>query len=170
MKKIDGVSTVIGNLLMITLTLLLVGIVVLQANQIIDSIDLPKSIDEFLGREKDPEAVVNYKVDYEDSNLTITIVSVSRKVEIPRVNYVLYNLSINKIDETGYLIDVAGANDTKVRYTDTDNDGYFSGGDVITINFGEEDPYEDYLLELRDNKNPEIVYKIKIKKSDLEKI
>jgi len=164
------VANVIGNILMVALTLLLVGVVVIQADRIWENANLPRSIDEALGRDDDPEAEVKYKVYYEEPNLTITITSISKKVEIPRVNYVLYNLSISEKDESGYLIDIKNSNDTKVRYVDFDGDGYFSQGDRVIINFGEESPYDGYLLEFRDNKNPDLVYKIRIKESDFAKV
>ena len=163
-------ATVIGNILMLALTLLLVGVVVIQADNIWENANLPRSIDEALGRDRDPNAVVKYKVYYEEPNLTITITSISKKVEIPRVNYVLYNLTINEKDESGFLVDIKGANDTKVRYIDFDGDGYFSKADKVIINFGGEEPYGGYLLEFRDNKHPDLVYKIRIKESDFAKV
>ena len=163
-------ATVIGNILMLALTLLLVGIVVIQADRIWENANLPKNVDELLGRGRDPEAVVKYKVDYEEPNLTITITSISKKVEIPRVNYVLYNLSISEKDESGFLVDVKNSNSTKVRYIDFDRDGYFSKNDRVIVNFGEDNPYDGYLLEFRDNRNPDLVYKIRIKESDFAKV
>ena len=163
-------ATVIGNILMVALTLLLMGIVVIQADRIWENANLPRSIDEALGRDRDPDAVVKYKVYYEEPNLTITITSISKRVEIPRVNYVLYNLSISEKDESGFLVDIKNSNSTKVRYIDFDGDGHFSKADKIIINFGEEEPYGGYLLEFRDNKHPDLVYKIRIKESDFAKV
>jgi hypothetical protein len=163
-------ANVIGNIMMVVMTLLLVSVVAVQGNNIWESANLPASIDEALGRDNDQEAKVTYKTYYEEPNLTITLLSVSKRVEIPRVNYVLYNLSINEKDETGYLIDVKNSNDTMVHFVDFDGDGHFSRSDKIIIQFGPEGPYGDYLIELRDNRHADLKYDIRLREEDFAKI
>ena len=60
--------------------------------------------------------------------------------------------------------------DTVTKTVAFDGDGHFSKADKIIINFGEEEPYGGYLLEFRDNKHPDLVYKIRIKESDFAKV
>ncbi len=163
-------STVIGNILLLTLTLLLGAIVLTQSKAILDSVDLTSSVDDYLGRGKDDEASVTYTLDFYDDNLTIFLTSVSKRVEIPRVNYVLYNLTIKEKTEAGYLIDIKDANDTNVRYIDFDNDGHFSRGDKVIVHFDEENPLGDILIEFNDNKHPDRTYSLRLQQEDFAKI
>lgn len=163
-------STVIGNILMVAITLLIAGVVAMQAVSIMQTVNLPRTMDEVFGNDHKKEYSIDYTVDYQDSNLTITILSISEPIEIPRVNYELYNITLSKNDEVGYLVDIEGSNDTIVRFFDVDLDGRFSKGDILVIHFEDDDPDNEYILKFRHNKRPYRAYEIKIKESDFQDI
>lgn len=163
-------STVIGNILMVAITLLIAGVVAMQAINIMQSVNLPRTMDEIFGNDHKREYIIDYTVEYEDSNLTITILSISEPIEIPRVNYELYNITLSQNDEVGYLVDIEGSNDTIVRFFDVDQDGHFSKGDMVVIHFEDDDPDNEYILKFRHNKRPYRAYEITIKESDFQDI
>jgi len=158
-------STVIGNIMLVALTLLIGGIVAMQAMRFMDLIDLSDSA---IGREpKDID--VGYSIIHIDNNLTITIESISEEIAIDRVNYELYDVTLKRNEVDGYLLDIEGANDTKIRYTDADSNGQFSVGDRFFMYIGNGTLENDYILRLTHNRHPDVVYEVSIKEEDIKR-
>ena len=162
----DASSTVIGHILMVALTVLIAGVVALQAVRFMDALDFSGT---GFGRDGD-EIDVAYSMVMIDENLTITIEAISERIDINRVNYQFYNLSLKRNEADGYLIDIEGSNQTWIRYSDRDSDGHFSAEDMFIIHMGNGILENEYILRLSHNRHPDVVYEISIREEDIRRI
>ena len=161
----EASSTVIGHIMLVALTLLIGGLVAVQAMRFMDMIDLSDSA---IGRgPKDID--VGYSIVHIDGNLTIPIESISEEIAIDRVNYELYDVTLKRNEVDGYLLDIEGANDTKIRYTDGDSNDMFSVGDRFYIYVGNGTLEDEYILRLTHNRHPDVVYEVSISEEDIKK-
>ena len=158
-------STVIGNIMLVSLTVLMGGLLAVQALRFMDMIDLSDS--EMGGEQK--EIAIGYSILHVDESLIITIESMSEKIPIDRVNYELYDVTLKRNEVHGYLLDIEGANGTGMAYADEDADGYFSVGDRFTIHVGNGTLENEYILRLINNRHPDIVYEVSIREKDIKR-
>lgn len=162
-------STIIGNILMVSLTLILASVVAIQVMQFAEKLDFSGDMwDVFGGGGGKDDLTVEYSVFRYENNLTISIVSISKEIDINSVNYQLYNITIEKNEEDGYLLDITDSNETKVQFHDADNDGHFSEGDWFFIQLGRELGENEYILILSSNSRPNLVYEITFTESGLK--
>ena len=151
--------------MLVTLTVIIGGVVAVQALRFMDALDFSGT---GFGRDA-KEIDVRYSIVNVDGNLTITIEGISEDIAIDRVNYELYDVSLKRNEVDGYLIDIEGSNDTRIRYLDNDADQHFSPGDQFVIHIGNGTLEDEYILRLTHNRHPDVVYEVSIREEDIKR-
>ncbi len=93
----DASSTVIGNILLVAMTIVIGGVVAVQMLRFMELLDFSNS---GIGRGNN-EIDVGYSIVSIDGNITITIESISEEIAIGDVNFELYDVSLKRNEVDG---------------------------------------------------------------------
>lgn len=135
-KKEKAVSTVIGNILMVVITVVIAALLFVWVMSFTSNLELPDVLKPLFGNsdnEKEKGKInIDFSVAKKDGDYTVTIEYISKDVSIDEIRYYVKDNSDNTV-EYGYVSDILEKESGNVTFYDNDDNWKISKNDKFII-------------------------------------